>query len=318
MRNERGDRFADFGASNDMVITNTTVKHHPRRLYTWISPGDRIRNQIDYSMVPKRWQSSIQNVKTRPGADCGSDHQMLVFKLKLKLKSMNRTSAPVRYDVSSIPEEFKVEVSNKFKALQELDEPETTPDGLWESMKGIMKTPAGNNMPKRRKLKQQWLSQEAMGITDERRNAKNMQDNDESRRKDKLFTRKANEDKNRYLEDMCLGLERSGSDSRRVFQFLKKITHKRTALMDVLNDKEGKALTQDDEIKKRWAEYCEYLYKKPQDDNSDLHHTGNENEQPPLRDEIRQALNQLANWKSTGVDEPPRSFGRQPETKNLV
>ena len=78
-----------------------------------------------------------------------------------------------------------------------------------------------------------------------------MQDNDEWRRKDKLFTRKANEDKNRYLEDTCLELERSGSDSRRVFQFLKKITHKRTSLMDVINDKEGKALTQDDEIKRK-------------------------------------------------------------------
>ena len=95
MRNERGDRLADFCASNNLVITNTTFKHHPRRLYTWISPGDRIRNQIDYIMVPKRWQSSIQNVKTRPGADCGSDHQMLVCKLKLKLKSMKRTAAPL-------------------------------------------------------------------------------------------------------------------------------------------------------------------------------------------------------------------------------
>ena len=218
---------------------------------------------------------------------------------------MKRTAAPVRYDVSSIPEEFNVEVYNKFKALLELDEPETTPDGLWESMKGIMKTAADNHMPKRRKLKQQWLSQEAMEIADERRKAKNVQDNDEWRRKDKLFTRKANEDKNRYLEDMCLELERSGSDSRRVFQFLKKFTHKRTALMDVINDKEGKALTQYDEIKKRWAEYCEDLYKKPQDDNSDFHHTGKESEPPPLRDEIRQALNQLAKGKSTGVDKLP-------------
>ena len=99
-------------------------------------------------MVPKRWQStSIQNVKTRPGAHCGSDHQMLVWKLKLKLKSMKRTAAPVLCDVSSIPEEFKVEVSNKFKALLELDEPETTPDGLWESMKRITTTAADNHMP---------------------------------------------------------------------------------------------------------------------------------------------------------------------------
>ena len=50
--------------------------------------------------------------------------------------------------------------------------------------------------------------------------------------------------------------------------------------MYVINDKEGKALRQDDDIKKRWAEYCEDLYKNPQDDNSDFHHTGKESEPP--------------------------------------
>ena len=65
---------------------------------------------------------------------------------------MKRTAAPVRYDVSSIPDKFKLEVSNKCNALLELDEPETTPDGLWESMKGIMKTAADNHMPKIRKM----------------------------------------------------------------------------------------------------------------------------------------------------------------------
>ena len=59
------------------------LQHHRRRLWTWSSPGDRVRNQIDYIMIGRR----LQNVKTRPGADCGSDHQLLAAKFRLKFKA---------------------------------------------------------------------------------------------------------------------------------------------------------------------------------------------------------------------------------------
>ena len=79
---------------NNLVVGNTLFQHHTRRLWTWMSPGDRVRNQIDYIMIGRRWQSSLQNVKTRPGADCGSDHQLLVatFQLKLSEEHTNHLS----------------------------------------------------------------------------------------------------------------------------------------------------------------------------------------------------------------------------------
>ncbi|XP_012552779.1 uncharacterized protein LOC105842946 [Bombyx mori] len=64
--------------------------HHPRRLYAWISPDDRCRNQIDYILISSRWRSSITNVKTFPGADCGSDHSLLVAKFALRLKAIKK------------------------------------------------------------------------------------------------------------------------------------------------------------------------------------------------------------------------------------
>ena len=85
-RNERGDRLEEFCITNDLVVGNTLFQHHPRRLWTWMSPGDLTRNQIDYILIGRRWRSSVQNVKTLPSADCGSDHQLLGAKLKLKLK----------------------------------------------------------------------------------------------------------------------------------------------------------------------------------------------------------------------------------------
>jgi len=317
IRNERGDRLAEFCMTNDLVLTNTTFKHHPRRLYTWSSPGDRTRNQIDYIMVPKRWQSSIQNVKTRPGADCGSDHQMLYCKMKLKMKSMKRMKAPVRYDVFAIPEDFKVEVSNKFEALMALDDTETSSEELWEQMKSTMQIAANNHVPKRRKMKRQWLKPETMEVAEERRNAKTREDNEEWRRLDKLFTQKANEDMNQYLEEKCMELERSSNNPRRVFQLVKEITRKHDAQMDVINDKDGNALTEEAEIKRRWAEYCEELYRKLENDTEEFQTTEYETEPPPLREEVKHALNKMSNGKSTGIDDIPAELWKASGEKGI-
>ena len=72
--NERGERLVDWCRQNEFMVTNTWYKNHPRRRYTWISPGDRTRNQIDYVLVNKRFRNSIKTAKSLPGADCGSDH----------------------------------------------------------------------------------------------------------------------------------------------------------------------------------------------------------------------------------------------------
>ena len=74
-RNERGDMLEDFCVANELVVTNTTFQQHPRILYTWTSPGDRVSNQIDYILIGRRWRTTNLVTKTRPSADCGSDHQ---------------------------------------------------------------------------------------------------------------------------------------------------------------------------------------------------------------------------------------------------
>ena len=69
-----------------MVIENTLFQQHKRRLYTWPSPDGHHQNQTDYILHSQRWRNSIQSAKTRPGADCGSDHELLIAKFRLKLK----------------------------------------------------------------------------------------------------------------------------------------------------------------------------------------------------------------------------------------
>ena len=67
------------------------------------------------------WRSSIQSAKTRPGADCGSDHELLISKFRLKWKKVGKTTRPFRYDLNQIPYDYTVEVRNRFKGLDLID-----------------------------------------------------------------------------------------------------------------------------------------------------------------------------------------------------
>ena len=88
-----------------------------RRLDTWTSPDGQHWNQTDYILCSQRLRSSIQSAKTRPGADCGLDHELLIAKLRLKLKKVGKTTRPFRYDLNQIPYDYTVEMTNTLKGL---------------------------------------------------------------------------------------------------------------------------------------------------------------------------------------------------------
>ena len=87
-----------------------------------------------YFLQP-RWRSSIQSAKTRPGADCGSDHELLIAKFRLKLKKVGKNTTPFRYDLNQIPYDYTVEVGNRFKGLDLIDR---VPDELWTEVRDIV------------------------------------------------------------------------------------------------------------------------------------------------------------------------------------
>ena len=111
IQNEAGQRLIEFSQENPLVTANI-FQQHKRRLDTWTSPDGEHRNQIDYILCSQRWRSSIESAKTRPGADCGSDHELLISKFRLTLKKVGKTTRPFRYDLNQIPYDYKVEVTN--------------------------------------------------------------------------------------------------------------------------------------------------------------------------------------------------------------
>ena len=90
IRNEAGQRLIELCQENVLVIANTLFQQHKRRLDTCTSPDGQHQNQIDYILCSQRWRSSIQSAKTRLGADCGSDHELLIAKFRLKLKKVEK------------------------------------------------------------------------------------------------------------------------------------------------------------------------------------------------------------------------------------
>ena len=141
-----------------------------RRLYTWTSSDGQHQNQIDYILCSQRWRSSIQSAKTRPGADCGSDHELLIAKFRLKLKKIGKTTTPFRYKLNRIRYDYTVEVRNRFKGLDLIDR---VPEELWTEVPDIVQETGIKTIHKEKKCKKgKWLSDEALEIAVNRREAK--------------------------------------------------------------------------------------------------------------------------------------------------
>ncbi|CAK1578734.1 unnamed protein product [Parnassius mnemosyne] len=198
-RNNRGEMWLQFCAENSLTIMNTCFQNHPRRLYTWVMPGDRARNQIDYIAIAKRWRSSIINTKTYPGADCGSDHKLLVAVTSVKLKKCLRSSVihhgrPSPETLSTFKEVFSKKVTY-VKLNNSIDI-----DTKWTTIKNIIldtrKETQQQNYCSPRKA---WISEETWKVINERKNLYNTM----SAKVKRLCRR----DYNQYLNLICEDVE---------------------------------------------------------------------------------------------------------------
>ena len=157
-KNETGQRLTEFCQENKMVIANILFQQHKRWFYTWISSDGQHPNLIDYILCCQRWRIFLQSAKTRPRADCGSDHELLIAKFRLKLKKVGKTTRPFMYDLNQIPYDYTVEVRNGFKGLDLIDR---VPDELWTEVCDTVQQAGMKTIPKKKKCKKaKWLSEE--------------------------------------------------------------------------------------------------------------------------------------------------------------
>ena len=200
--------------------------------------------------------------KKRPRADCGSDHELLIAKFRLKLKTVEKITKPFRYDLNQIPCDYTVEVRNRFKGLDLID---TVPDELWTEARDIVQETGIKTIPMEKKCKKgKWLSGEALQIAVKRREAKSKGEKERYKHLNGEFQRIARRDKKAFFSDQCKEIEESNrlGKTRDLFKKIRDTKGTFHAKMGSKKDRNGMDLIEAEDIKKRWQEYTEELYKK--------------------------------------------------------
>jgi len=161
IQNEAGQRLIEFCQENSLVIVNTLFQQHKRRLHMDVTRWSTLKSVWLYSLQ-QRWKSSIQSAKTRLGADCGSDHELLIAKFRLELKKVGKTTRPFRYDLNQIPYDYTVEVRNRFKGLDQIEHLMN----YGRRFVTLYRRQGSRPSPwKRNAKKAKWLSEEALQIS---------------------------------------------------------------------------------------------------------------------------------------------------------
>ena len=215
---------------------------------------------------------------------------------------MEKTTRPFRYDLYQIPYDYTVEVRNRFKGLDLIDR---VPDELWTEVHDIVKETGIKTIPMEKKCKKaKWLPEEALQIAVKRKEAKSKGEKERYTHLNSEFQRIARRDKKAFLSDQCKEIEENNRMGK-IRDFFKKIRDTKGtfhAKMGSIKDKNGMDLTEADDIKKRWQEYTEELYKK------DLHdpdnHVGVITDLEPdiLECEVGWALESIITIKASGGD----------------
>ena len=139
--------------------------------------------------------------KIKIGSCCGSDHELLIAKFRLKLKKVGKITRPCRYDLNQIPYNYTVEVTNRFKGLYLIDR---IPEELWTEVWDLVQEAVIKTIPKKKKCKKaKLLSEEALQIAEKRKEVKDKGEKERYTHSNAEFQRIARKDKKAFLSDQC-------------------------------------------------------------------------------------------------------------------
>ncbi|GFO38874.1 endonuclease-reverse transcriptase [Plakobranchus ocellatus] len=303
-RNERGEKLIEWCQTNNIIVGSTWFQQPPRRKWTWKSPGDETRNQIDYMIISKRYRNALLLAKTYPSADCYSDHVPVVGKFKLKLKKNSKPFTNIKFDLAilktnqTIREKYQISVQNKFEALGDAEEVEQQ----CENFKSAIMEAATKVIPKvKRKAKQKWMTEEILNLMEERRCAKGNKETYEQIHK--KVQEKCNMSKENWINEKCKEIKQQRKHApQTMYRNVEEITGKRTFLstgcIKAMNG--GDIIIDKEKILERWAEYIRELFK---DDRKDHNIMKNNFAGPPImKEEVETAIKKMKHVKATGPD----------------
>ena len=312
--NDNGVRLASMALQHGLVIGGTIFPHKAIHKGTWISPGGNVINQIDHVLVRHKHRTSLQDVRVYRRADCDSDHHLVVAKVLMKLscERRNRVERTRKTDIEKLQNEdtraeYQLELTNRFAALQD--------EASWDDVKHVVLSTAGDVLGHLdgRGRRNPWFDEDCENICEERKEKRIQwledQDNEVKRDEFRSCRRRAKRTirrkKREELEAKLRRLEGSRREgkAREQYQIIKSFKNEYQPKINLVRDKEGAILAQEEGIKRRWAEYFECLLNRedpehPVDDYEPVMDMMLE----PSEEIIRRAILSLKNNKAAGTD----------------
>ena len=218
------------------------------------------------------------------------------------MKKVGKITRPFRYDLYQVPYEYIVEVTTRFKGLDLIDR---VPKELWTEVHDILQEAVIKTIPKRKKCKKaKWLSEEALQRVEKRREVKGKGEKERQVHLNAEFQRIARRDKTASLSGQCKEIEENNrmGKTRDLFKKIRDTKGTFHAKMGSIKDRNGMDLTEAEDIKKRWQEYTEELYKKDLHDPDDHDDVITDLEPDILECEVKWALGSITMNKASGVD----------------
>ena len=175
------------------------------------------------------------------------------------MKKVGKIARPFRYDLNQIPYDYTVEVRNRFKGLDLIDR---VPDELWNEVRDIVQETGIKTIPMEKKCKKaKWLSGEGLQIAMKRREAKSKREKERYKCLNAEFQRIARRDKKVFFSNQCKEIEEKNrlGKTRDLFKKIRDTKGNFYAKTGLIKDRNGRDLTEAEDIKKRWQEYTEEL-----------------------------------------------------------
>ncbi|XP_054737913.1 uncharacterized protein LOC129244320 [Anastrepha obliqua] len=276
-RNERENRLVQFCQEEEFIIGNTYYKLSERRLYTWKSPQDGmrniIRNQIDYILINKRFKSSMIRAKTLPGADVPSDHNLLLATIRSRLTSRKTKQKKSHIDIQKLENDYiRNDFQNKLNELLTSCNTGENPIEWWNNTADKIRILTTNTLGTRINVaKEKWMNDEILNLMNERRKYRNI-NIDEYKRRNKEIRDKIRDARNQWMGKQCEDIERLEKlhDSFNLHRKLKEICNlRRYNTINTLYDTNDKVITDENEKRNIWVQYVHELFKDDSRDWSD-------------------------------------------------
>ena len=294
--NENGERFLEFCAINDLVIGGTLFKHKDIHKFTWESPNHRDRNQIDHIAINGRCRGSLLDTRAMRGADVGSDHHLVIAKLRLKLTRYRVAGAErrstydtVRLKSPTVRKAFVLELKNRFQCLQADDEgvagdmshdTETDDEDLveneWNKFKVAYNSTATKLVGFKKRKYKEWISETTWRAINERRKLKLELNSVRSERikalkrsayreKDKEVKRSVRADKRRWMKNKATDAENAAKLNQMgtLYKITKQLCNDKATPPSGVRSKDGNLLTQEDLVRERWKEHFQEVLNRP-------------------------------------------------------